>query len=352
MVTVVVVSLAVMLILGVYSYIVNRGNVSKLPADLSAKIQVAAVIQSDQAAVLSSKADQILFKLNGVCNALHLKFIGPVYFQPTWGGVDQETPGALSTTGTTMRLDSIAHRFTFRQEDNRLTDYMNSLLIDLMEGHGAPLYDQPDVPKWSVDQAIQIATAFRNVLVDPTTATLGKPSARYIHAAHQGAKSYTGNWMVSWPRVDSQGHPFYGDHVTIQIPEGYGPLGAGIDLTTPFVEEKGKPIAESDALAKARAKIPWARLVEEKLTAASSHDDYDIIVDHKVIGANLMIVIPHWRSWGDFFKRKSSPSARLAWVFWFQPIHKGKPPGPTYDDRFAVWIDAYTGAVIGGDAML
>jgi hypothetical protein len=349
--TVFVVSLA-MMILGVHSYIVNRGNVSSSHTDLSAQAYIASVIQSDQAKVLSFKADQILFKLHGVCSDLRLKFIGPIYFQPTWGWIDQDTSGVLSITGTTMRLASMAHRFTFRQEDNRLTDYTNSLLSDLMYGHDAPLYDQPDVPKWSVDQAIQIAAAFRNILVDPTAATLGKPSARYVHTARQGPKSYVGEWMVSWPRVDSQGHPFYGDHITIQIPEGYEPLGAGIDLTTPFVEEKGKPMAESKALANARSNITWTRSAEEKLAAALSHDDYDTIVDHKVIGANLMIVIPHWRSWGDFFAARSSPSARLAWIFWFEPIHKGKPSSPTYDDRFAVWIDAYTGDVIGGDAML
>jgi hypothetical protein len=221
-----------------------------------------------------------------------------------------------------------------------------------MDGHNAPLYDHPDVPKWSVDQAIQIATTFRNVLVDPPDAKLGVPAAQYIHTAYEGSKSYAGYWMVSWPRVDSHGHPFYGDHITIQIPEGYGPLGAGIYLTTPFIEEKGKLMAESDALTRARSYIAWTRSIQEKITAASSHDDYDTIVDHKVIGVNLIIVIPHWRSWGDFFADKSSPSSRLAWEFWFEPIHKGKPSGPIYDDRFAVWIDAYTGDVIGGDAML
>ena len=263
--------------------------------------------------------------------------------------------------GPTIWIDSDTHRFTFRQSDNRLTDYQNSALID---GPAArTFYDRPMKPKWSVEQAIAIGTAFEKICVDSTNVTLGAPFAKYYDNAEfvgpAGAatvkKYHTGQWTVSWPRVDTNGHPFAGDHVTIQMQEGYAPLGVGVYLTTPYADEKTEPISESDALNKAEWTVFWRQLGEKIFYYCVLADEYQRnVTGDQILSKQLIVVLPNRSFWGSYYAVPAKTKARLAWVIWFRPIHSSKSTSGLglYDEDFAVWIDAHTGGVIGGDAML
>jgi len=167
-------------------------------------------LKTTQIQTLSDKADHILLKVQKTCEDLHLRFIGPTRFVPTWGCVDPVID-IMMITGPTPRLDSVGHSFTFSNADSRLTSYENLLSNDLPENK--VLYVKPDQPKWSASLAISIGTAFEKNFLESSDAILGTPTASYEHEIG----GHLGEWFISWPRMDTRGHPFYGDHVTIQI---------------------------------------------------------------------------------------------------------------------------------------
>jgi len=304
-------------------------------------------LQSDRVHVLSAKAQQILAELKQTCTDLHLRFIGSADFHPAWVDPTQEDIyDPLMVVGPTIRLGSKGHEhdFTFRQVDDRLIGYENGLVDDLDENKVA--YDKPDQPQWSLSQAITIGTAFKKIFVNPENVMLGPPVAEYAHIRYNPPKSYLGQWMISWPRVDSKGHPFCGDHVTIQIQEGFVPLGVGIFLTTPYVEEKGEPMKESEAILTGREAIKTKQVDR----GFESYADGDSLIGNKFEKADLIIVLPP-----KDIKVLGGPStgtARLAWMIWFRPIHSMKNTHPIYDDSYSVWVDAYTGKILGTEGWL
>jgi hypothetical protein len=313
-------------------------------------------LDTNQVAFLNYKADHILAEMQKTSDDLHLRFVGPTHFVPTWGTINSDD-GGIMITGSTIRLDSAGHSFRFRNSDCRFDGYQNSLYDVLPENQ--ILNETPDKPKWSEEQAIEVGTAFKNIFVEPTDALLGQPHAEYTHTSFAISKSNTlrsrkGMWMIVWPRVDSQGHFFYGDHVTIQIQEGYAPLGVGVYLTTPYKDEKTELVSEADALTKAMRLIFLLQLGEKIFYHCVSVDDYERnIVGDEVLSKELMVVLPKRSFLGHIRSVSESTTARLAWVIWFRPIHSSKPPAiGWYDEDFAIWIDAHTGQIIGYNAML
>ena len=206
-------------------------------------------------------------------------------------------------------------------------------------------YKPADKPTWTPQHAIEVATVFEKIFVDPKGALLGAPRAQYDHMFGNAAGGWQlGTWMVSWPRVDSHGHPFYGDGVNIEIQEGFCPLGIGVNLATPFTEQKGAPLTAAVALGKAESSVSWRQFKEKIFYNCVIADEYQKnVTGDYLLSQQLVVVIPHL----------SKPKeARLAWEIWFRPRHAKPPSGSWYDEDFSVWIDAYTGDEIGGDAML
>jgi hypothetical protein len=291
----------------------------------------------------SRSASHVLTDMKKVCESLHLKFPGPTEFSPTWGCLNADYNDMMGT-GTEMRLDSSAYSFDFKDSDGRLTSYQYLDTDKLPENQ---VYtDPPDQPKWTSTQAIEIGTLFEKILVAPKDCFLGEPAAEYVHGAWDDKKAQRGIWYVSWPRVDSRGHPFYGDHVTLQIQEGYAPLGAGVYLTSPFAEEKTQPLKLDDAILKARAALA-SKVIDRGFEL---YDVGDTLVENKFNKADLMVVMP-----AKDPKVLGGPStgiARLAWVIWFVPQHSKKPAHSLYDDSFSVWVDAHNGKILGTDGWL
>jgi len=291
----------------------------------------------------SKTAEHVLKEMKRVCETLHLKFPGPPRFSPTWGGFNPDYDNMMGT-GTEMTLRSEAYDFDFKEADGRLLSFIYSLTEKLPENQ---VYtNPPDQPKWTPTQAIEIATLFEKILVEQDKCPLGEPIAHYEHGVWNGEKAQKGIWFVSWPRVDSKGHPFYGDHVTIQIQEGYAPLGAGIYLTTPFTEEKAEPMKLVDAIAKARTAIN-AKVIDRGF---ESYDVGDKLVENKFDNADLEVVLPAKDP--NVLGGPTTGIARLAWVIWFVPQHSKKPTGAIYNDSFSVWVDAQNGKILGTDGWL
>ena len=319
---------------------------------------MAVLLQSEGARILEGRADTVLLEFSRTSRALGLNFIGPDYLVPTYGRINEDTDPILSYVGTTVKLSSAAHDFTFQKSDGSITDYTNRQVLSLLSDAGAPLQDTRDVSHWTKDQVLKFATPFRDLMIQGLKVKLGAPFVQFeqnpSNTVTKSGKLITkwrpGNWMISWPRVDEGSHLFYGDHLNISLSEKYGLFSAYISVFTPFSERKGPTLVREKALSHARSHIVWTSFTERYFSSFSK-DPYETIVGDKLLSSELIVVIPnHVSSLTPAFSGK--PSARLAWSFWFKPIHKAPPSSPTYDDRFAVWVDAYTGEIIGGDAML
>jgi hypothetical protein len=115
------------------------------------------------------------------------------------------------------------------------------------------------------------------------------------------------------------------------------------------------PISRDAALAKAESFASWVQLPQRLYAHLMSDADWETnVVGDQIRSQTLVIVLPNGMN-GAFFGNRAKVgylSARLVWEIWFRPIHAKPPTGDVYDDDFAIWIDAYTGERIGGDAML
>jgi hypothetical protein len=277
-----------------------------------------------QVKLLCAKAGQMLVKMKQVCEDQHLQFVGPTEFVPTEGRIYEF--GWEEDVGPRIELNSADSSFQFWQKTNQIAFFYNKKLEPLLDGKDAPHFDKPDVPKQSIQQTIQIAAAFLSILDVPSDIKLGNPHAQF-HPQMDLPKYLLGEWSIRWLRLDGKEHPFSCDvGVSITISEGYGPSALGAGLNVPYQEQQGVPISVAAAIDIAKKSRP--------AFGTPSND----ITDYTLKNSELMIVKPD-----------TGQPCRLAWVIWLQPIRTQ----PTqYDDSQEVSVDAFTGQIIGVDAML
>lgn len=278
-----------------------------------------------------------------------LRFIGPAEFLPTEGRITQFD----WEPEPKIHLDNKDLAFEFWQPSNRLAFFYNQALDAVFYGKDAPPSDKLDAAKRPDQEGVQKAQAFLNLLDVPSGIRLGNPVAEFDLRKTQ-LNYLHGEWNIHWPRIDAKGYQFAPDiGVVVVIPNGYGPLSLAAALNIPYSEEPGEPLTQTDALAKARAKIASVRSGARVFDSFIPQDSS--IAKDEFLRGELEIVgvqVPPRRTW-IFFKTKTMPehTARLAWVFWFYPIFKSQIAVPPYDHTFAVSIDAYTGEYIGSSAM-
>jgi hypothetical protein len=301
---------------------------------------------TEEVAQLTAKANQILPQIKKISDQLHLTWLGPTFFIPEYKMVDQDFRDQVRITGDTIELESKECDFSFHRENGRFSDYQNKEISDAMRGPGGVLFRPADKPKWTEAKAIEIASSFLRIFTGPLVVKLGAPQADYISQSVGPNRSYQGYWRICWPCLDDEGHPFYGDDVSIQIPEGGSPLGAAVFLSTPFNEVSGGVIAKKKAESDARRAVAaQSFLGSSELFAADDH-----IIANKLISSEMAVVLP-----AKDIKIMGGPStgiARLAWILWFKPQHSKKPEHPIYNDSFAIWVDAHNGKIIGRDGYL
>jgi hypothetical protein len=295
---------------------------------------------------LTAKANQILPQIRKTSDQLHLTWLGPTSFIPDYKTVNQDFPDQVRITGETIKLGAKGCDFSFRREDGRFSDYQNQEISDGMRGPGGVFYRLSDKPTWTEAKAIEIASAFLRIFTGPLVVKLGAPQAQYISQSVGPNRAYQGYWRIYWPRVDDEGHPFYGDMVSIQIPEGGSPLGAAVFLSTPFHEVSGGVIAKEKAESDARRAVA----AQSFLGSSELFSANDRIIANELISSDMAVVLP-----AKDIRIMGGPStgvARLAWILWFKPQHSKKPEHPIYNDSFAIWVDAHNGKIIGRDGYL
>jgi hypothetical protein len=296
-------------------------------------------VHSDRVNNFVERAAHILAEIQQTCAKNNLRFVGTTHFVPTWAQFSPDFLSHIGQTLTTVAVGSDEQNFDLSYENGRLRGYMNRSLEDLPEAN--LLFDPPDRPKWTKEQAIRVASKFLRIFADPKDARFGAPIADYDHTGSlpyknkSGSKTYLGCWYVLWPRIDSHGHAFSGDGVKIMFHEGFGPTCVGINLSTPYQEEPGDPISVKDAISYAHDALGGKR--RWYTFFSKPHDD------SPVVGTSLSIVLPFKDPKG--FSSPTADAARLAWVVTF------KAPLESPYGYFSVWIDAHTGTPLGRDAM-
>jgi len=327
------------------------GTQTKAASPLQEEVESAGILQLPTSKALVRKASDVLVQLRSATQGAGLSYVAPDYFIPTTARIQQDIPGTYEMVGPTVNFGSEVHNFDFRKTDGHLARYQNSTIINvLMDGPTSKLYEKQEA-SWTKEKAINVAEKFRDVLLDSHHVALGQPFAHYDHTSGEPGKDdkgkeiekwHVGMWQVDWPRVDSQGHPFFGDHVSIQISEQYGLVGAGIFLFTPFSERTGSIISQERAISIAKSNV---KLTPEGLSQAPENPDA-AITKLNLKSAQLMITVINRKG------AQGGPAAQLVWEIWFRPQLPYLHPGPTYNHDFAFWVDAYSGEIVGGDAMM
>jgi hypothetical protein len=234
-------------------------------------------------------------------------------------------------------------QMTFLQKDKTLVGFMDDGIFDrLYNPPHAPLYDIQDQPKWTADQAIAKGEKVLSALVDRTRFHFAHPSAKYIHTQN-GGKYYVGQWEINWRRTDSKGHLFDAlQGVDVYVAESEGPFQGGADLSAKYVEPSGEPLKAADVQDKAwkaaQAAVVWGPV--KSVLEPEAH------LEPKPFSAKLQIVMPNHMGQGDAISTHPDLNARLAWVFWYEWKFDNNPK---QRQSVGVWIDAYTGKVLGGD---
>ena len=287
------------------------------------------------------KANGLLPQIKKASDRLHLAWVGPASLILVYQTVDQDFPDQMRIMGDTVRLGFKGCDFSFQRTDGQFVDYSNQEVSDGMTGPRGQFFHASDKPTWTKAKAIEIGAAFLKIFIGSSNVKLGQPEAEYLPGNGEYPKRSTqGYWRVVWPRVDSEGHPFFGDLVSLEIPEGASPLGAGVFLSTPFQEEPGAIMTAAEAISKARSAIATRTF----LGSSEFFSAGDRIVSNKFISSELLVVLP-----AKDLKVMGGPSgtARLAWELWFRPKHLKKQEGPGYNDSFAIWVDAHNGKILG-----
>jgi len=190
-------------------------------------------------AVFTGNATRILAAMKKTCDRLHLEFVGPTTFTPlTAIPINDDNMWDAMLVGPTIRLESSDNLFTFSQANGVVVGYTCTLFIDKLPDSKA-VSEETSNSTWTQDHAISIATAFKDIFVEKSDAKLGVPNANYSvntelygSGDQQKKKCLPGMWTISWPRVDSNGSPFKGEHITISMQEGFAPFDVGAYLTT------------------------------------------------------------------------------------------------------------------------
>ncbi len=156
--------------------------------------------------------------------------------------------------------DRASYGFRFLQKDGSLMSFGNNDNCHRLFQVGAPSYEKPAIPSW--DNARAALERHSKFLLwffyCELKVTLGEPNLRYVQH-NTNNRYYAGEWNISWPRVDSQGHAFDKDGVFMSLPEGFAPSTVLIKQSAHFIERGGHPMALEAALEYATRRISSER---------------------------------------------------------------------------------------------
>ena len=237
--------------------------------------------------------------------------------------------------------DGNSYTLVFLKESGQLIEFSDENAYNKIFGKEAPKYEKPPLPQWSSEKAIALAKPFLVVFLGEAKVFLSAPQAKYGHPL--GGRD--GYWQVTWIRTDSKGRPFeYDETVEINISESAGPLGGYIKLAAIYHEPTGEPLKETEVQEKA-----W-KMAQKTLNWGPVKGMLDPgHLDPKPIRSELRVVRPNHLLDHKEVNTRADLEARLAWIFWYAWRLDNNPK---QIQSVAVWIDAYTGEILGGDAAM
>jgi len=218
------------------------------------------------------------------------------------------------------------------------------------------LYDLPQTPKWSPDQAVLMAKEFVSAVIGHFPEEVAKPLVKMEASPvlkREESRKYTQKhpdvtWRVIWPRVDSDGHPFGKDSINVQLNERTGLIAIGFNFFSNYVPPHKIILAQVDAQ---KAAVAYAKQIMEWGPAQARFVGYKL---SDSLGAEMWIVNPNNITMQQSYEDLGTAhdlNARLAWIVKFKALQTGSREGTeaTGAGEISVWIDAENGKFLGGD---
>jgi len=235
-------------------------------------------------------------------------------------------------------------------KSGRVVSFANFAAFHEAYGVRAHLYSEKPAPKWTKDKAVEMASKFAAIFVQPWGNQLGKPNATFdwqftaFDKATHSIKFKEGEWSITLRRVTASGIPFLTDGVQMGLSENYGPSIVNVFFRAQYNGEDDHitPLAKDKTLIEAYKGL--ARLLASPsgkswLPGGQSKGNPEMA---------LYIVCPN-----DLQTNKSmldmvyaqQGKGRLAWVVTYAVYN---PSTPAVTDQVSVYIDAKNGSFLGG----
>ncbi|HWB61001.1 MAG TPA: hypothetical protein VG733_16010 [Chthoniobacteraceae bacterium] len=214
------------------------------------------------------------------------------------------------------------------------------------------LYDKPPKPAWSEEHAISEARAWATAFLGEFPSNVGTARARYAITAMQSSKYYDGEWYITWPRVDSRGHPFACDSVRVTLSEKHGAIIIGQFFGSKYEERQDAPISREQAIEISAG--PARRLLGSQTARDWFQSDAGTDATRYKLGAasaELWIVNPDRivppPAVEDIFS--GGPNGRLAWGVTYT-LTDGNLKETRHS--LSVWVDAYSKEILEKDSAM
>jgi hypothetical protein len=209
-------------------------------------------------------------------------------------------------------------------------------------------YLEPPKPQWDEKKAAALGAGYLASVLGPVPVNVSAPRVRLI-PQRDAAKFCNSTWLVTWARTDKKGHPFERDSLVVELVDGMGPTGLGVNFWSHYEEKDFELIAETKARALAAA---GAKQILGWSPGAGWLANFELVGDPtmelRIVNPNNLPDQPSIESLGG----ANELNARLAWVATYKKQYKGPATPdhtvPTGGD-LQVWIDAENGQLLGGD---
>lgn len=241
----------------------------------------------------------------------------------------------------TLELRSDNYWVLFLERNGKFLGLSDHYVMSKQFDKGAPEFTTKNKPNWPPEKAVSVAKPFFDAFLNDKNFFFAAPTAMYTHTM----PDKEGVWEVEWTRTDSKGHLFdQNEYVAVWISESNGPYGLTVRLAANYTEPSGEQLKPADLQGKARevAKrtLSWGPV---KAMLDPGH------LDPNAFMIQLRIVKPNHLLDHQEINTHADLNARLAWIFWFAWRLDNDPK---QIQSVSVWIDAYTGEVLGGDAAM
>lgn len=239
--------------------------------------------------------------------------------------------------------------FAFCADTERIKAFFHWSAAEQAFGAGAPRFEGPPEAQWSKERAVHVGAEILTAILGafPNNVALGK--VEHVYPVRESPQYYAGVWQITYVRIDDRGNRFENDGITLEILEQYGPYIVGVNMESEYSEPPRQPIPKEDAIAASR---PFANRLARSDLARSWYGQFALTGNAT---AKMLIVNPNAllkAKSADDIRAQESSIARLAWQVSHEIVLNDTRLADEGAERKAnllIWIDATTGACLGGD---